>query len=74
MLPGAFEHAAGGMHTLQLDPVNTAAGQRRGSREMWTQEQITSLQMLPTHRERDGNVLGLNVFCVIIQEDTEKGR
>lgn len=74
MLPGAFEHAAGGMHTLKLDPVNTAAGQRRGSREIWNQEQITSLQMLPRHTERDGKVFGLNLFCVITQEDTEKGR
>lgn len=56
MLPGVFEHTAGGMHALKPDPVNTAAGQSSDSRETWNQEQIANLQMSPGHTEIDGKV------------------
>lgn len=67
MLPGAFERTAGGTHPLKPDPVNTAAGQNRDSREMWTSPDVAKIR-----RDACGS-FRLNLVCEIIQ-DTEEGR
>lgn len=52
MLPGAFECTSGVMQALKLDPYKKEAGKSWNTSETWSQEQITSLQMSPRHRDR----------------------